>query len=131
MADTIVLQEAKNLMTRFINEYREGIFEGYCTFDDKQWDCNSTSISNIMGANVLSLLNGGNLPPDFTWRDYNNNDWPVTATYMGQLAQTIGIFYNGCYQASWQHKAVINELTSVDEVMNYDYSHLLWPDPNK
>lgn len=124
------LAEAKALMTRYINEYRESLCDRYCTYDGKPWDCGATSTTNIMGTLMLGNLNGGALSPGFMWRDYNNVNWEVSLMYMVGLAQKIGGFKHACYIASWTHKANIDAMTIPADILNYNYLSTLWPSPD-
>lgn len=120
------LDEAKFQMKRFVNEYRESLLQNGCMYDGILWDCNERAKTNIMGANVLGML-AGSLPEGFEWRDFNNENHVVTLAYMAGLAAAIGAFYTTAYAASWEHKANIDALTDVDEVLAYEYHHTLWP----
>ncbi len=83
-----------------------------------------------MGANILSVLNGGNLPPGFQWRDYYNNMNTVTGTNMAMMFAAGATFVSLSYSASWTHKSNIQAMMDPAAVLAYDYQSSLWPDPN-
>ena len=125
-SNSTFLQEAKDVLKEKVNAYRDTYLFDYFVYDGKQWDCDQISRDNISGANLMSVLNGGVLPP-MEWRDYNNTNHAVTATYMGNMAATLMTFTSGVYTASWQHKTAIDALTTITAVNAYDYQSTLWP----
>ena len=120
------VEEAKKQMKRFINEFREGYLDEGYMYDGIRWDCDEIAKTNIMDANILGIL-AGTLPDGFEWRDYYNVNHVVTLQYMAGLAAAICALYRQIYMASWQHKAAIDALNDVDAILNYDYTHTLWP----
>lgn len=126
MDPNLSLADSQALVCRWINEFREARF-AYFTWNGIRWDSSLQSVVNIMGAVMLAQLNGGSLPPGFTWRDYNNVDHEVTAQYMMGMAVALGSYYTNTYGASWAHKQAVNALPDIQEVQTYDFSSALWP----
>ena len=124
--DAGVLGVAKEKLKQRVNVYRDEWLYDYFTYDGKQWDCDEVSRNNISGLNLISVLNGGNLPPGLTFRDFNNNDWPVDAAYMANMAGALLTFTNTTYIASWTHKAAIDGLGTITAVNSYDITQG-WP----
>lgn len=110
-----------------INAHRDVVLFDRFPFDNKRWDCDADSRANIIGANTLAIVGGGQLPPDFVWRDYDNNNHQATAAYMAQMGAAMFTFSATCYGASWQHKAAVQALTTAAAVRAYDFSGG-WPD---
>lgn len=122
----IELQDAKIQLTRWINEYRDHILEDCFIYDGHRWDCDKQARSNLMG--VVTFVNvGGTLPPDFVWRDYDNNFVPMSSAQLLEMFFSAAAFTTACYQASWTHKATMNGLTLTEDVLSYDYTNSLWP----
>jgi len=124
------VQQAQELVTNWIDDYRADLCGNYFTFNDHQWDCDQQSINNLTGINVLSLLNGGNLPAGTEWRDHNNNYVVVTGQYMAQMANSYFAFVTLAYKASWTHKSNVLALNDPILVQDYNWQSSLWPDPN-
>lgn len=120
------LEICKSIVREKVNEYRKEWLFDYFTYDDKHWDCNKDGRDNISGLNLISVLNGGNLPPGITFRDHDNVNWPATAAYMGGMAGALLTFTNSGYVVSWNHKAAIDALTTIEEVLAYDIT-TGWP----
>ncbi len=121
--------EAAEYMCDLVDAKRAAVVGGFFTYSGTQWACDYESTRNLIGVNILSMLNGGNLPPGVTWRDYYNNNYPnVTPAFMGGMAAAMLTFGTIAYQASWYHKANIRALTSTAAVLAYNFS-AGWPDP--
>lgn len=124
--DPLLLADIKSEVKSKIKAYRDAWqFERF-SYDNKSWDCDSQSRMNIMGLMIVTLANGGTLPEGQQFRDHNNNDWPVTGTYMIMMGITLLSFVNACYVNSWAHKMAIDNLTTVSSVKAYDYT-TGWP----
>lgn len=119
---------AQEYLVDQVDAYRNSIMTAYFTFDGTQWDCDADDVRNLMGINILSVLNGGNLPPGTVWRDAYNNNYPATAQFMGGMAASFLTFGVLNYNASWTHKANIRALTDTNAVLAYNYT-TGWPDP--
>lgn len=112
-----------------VDNYRNQILDDKFVYDGKIWDCTVSSKANINGACTIALLNGGNLPDGFIWRDYSNTNWPVTGAYMAGMAAACAVFTFTCYEVAWAHKANILAITddnNILDIINYDYT-TGWP----
>jgi Domain of unknown function (DUF4376) len=124
------LQQAQQMVNDRISAYCQLLISDFFTWNSNQWNSDPQSQSNIMGANILSILNGGNLPVGFQWRDYYNNMNTVTGTDMAEMFAAGAAFVSLSYNASWTHKSNIAAMTNPVTVLAYDYQSTLWPDPN-
>ena len=124
------LQGAQDKMHAAVNSYRDGLFGNYFTWNGNPWNCDDVSRQNIIGMIVMAMLNGGQLPPGTLFRDYNNVNHVITGPDIIQMGITMLAFLSGVYQASWVHKANIEQLTDPIATQEYDYMSTLWPDPN-
>ena len=109
-----------------INTYRDNTQYNYFIHDGSRWDCRPETRAMITGAVALALANGGNLPPEFIFRDFDNINHPFTGLQMIQLGSALFAFTGQCYQASWIHKYCVGILTTASEVNSYDYT-VSWP----
>ncbi len=123
--DTSLATKRREVMNE-INELRDKIQYDRFLHDGVRWDCRAESRAMITGAVALVLANGGNLPPEFVFRDYDNINHPFTGTQMVQLGAALFAFTSQCYQASWIHKYCVGILTTAEEIDQYDYT-VGWP----
>ncbi len=122
--------DVQSNITGAVDSYRDKILYDKFIWDGRVWDGSTTSRANINGACTIAILNGGNLPPGFIWRDYDNVNWPVTAADMGAMAAACAVFTFTCYQVAWYHKSNILAFTdegdNILDVISYDYT-IGWP----
>jgi hypothetical protein len=78
----------------------------------------------------MAILNGGNLPPGFIFRDYNNVNHVITGSDIIQMGVKMLGFLSAVYQASWIHKAHIEAIHDPIATQEYDFTSTLWPNPN-
>ena len=76
-------------------------------------------------------LNMPMAPELLVWRDNDNqtHSWPTIEAYHDWLAvYAVAMSERGtrCYTCAWQHKDTVEQLTTVEAVMNYTISHG-WP----
>lgn len=109
-----------------INALRDTIQYDHFIFNGARWDSRAESRAMITGAVALALANGGVLPPDFIFRDYDNINRPMTGAQMAGLGAALFAFTGQCYQASWIHKYWIGIQTTEADIDNYDYT-VGWP----
>ena len=109
-----------------INVYRDAWFADYFPYSGHRWNCDEESRFNILGMNLRAVMSGGVLPPDEIFRDYDNNNVPVTASYMALMGEAYFAFRKTCYQASWIHKYYLGLMTTAAAVEAYDYT-VGWP----
>jgi hypothetical protein len=128
--ENLSLQDSINKVINWISDYRTAHTSDFFTYQSHKWDCDSRSVTNISGAVTIALMNGGNLPGGFQWRDYDNNMVDVTGAYMCGMAASYMTFVTASYIASWQHKGTVAALTDIAGVQEYEYTSSLWPDPN-
>lgn len=129
------LQAAKDQKKGWINEYRLIWMNDYFTFDGKQWDCDDRGVNNIQARLLMGILNilmgatpATALPPGTIFRDRNNNNHEVTFLYMVQMAVILSGFKSAAYQVSWDMKAAIDAMTTLEEVQAYEYDNpAYWP----
>jgi len=124
------LNDEKNVKKTLINQYRDALIHnnGY-VYNGNRFDSDlDSSIKVIAGTLTASILvsQGGDLPLDFVWRDYDNIDRPMNAATMIDFGTNMFNYGVAVYKASWVHKANIDALTTIDEVEQYDIT-TGWP----
>jgi hypothetical protein len=124
--DAAALSIAQRDVNDQITAYRDTWSKNYMAWNNDTWQCDDISKINVMASNTIALLNGGVLPAGFTWRNVNNVNVPMTAAQMGALGAQMSKFITICYQTSWNHKASVMLLTTVADVLAYNYT-TLWP----
>ncbi len=101
------------------------------TYDLKLLDADVTAQQNISGK-IIELQNNIALSITSTnlfWRDANNNDhtWTDAAEYLTWLQglfNAITTRRTNLYALSWQGKAAINAMTTIEEIQNFDVNAL-------
>ena len=90
-----------------------------------RFDADETAQRNI-SAWQTQMGAGAVLPAGFMWRDYDNIDHPADAAFINGLGAAITLRGTLLYQASWQHKAALDALSSVEAILIYDLT-AGWP----
>ena len=104
-------------------------------YDGKVLDADMTARDNLKAkleeVRERIRLNMTMAPELLVWRDNGNqtHSWPTIEAYHGWLAgYAVAMSDRGtrCYACAWHHKDTIEQLTTVETVMNYTISHG-WP----
>lgn len=126
----LALDDLKEWNKRLVNEVRvERINAGF-TYEGNIFDSGDRSLLNITGVCTLALLltsQGKDLPDGFSWRTKDNKNIDMKASQIFPFSVTAGTYVTSCYQVSWYHKANIDALDNIDDVLNYDIT-TGWPE---
>jgi len=122
----ITMGEIKEKRLREINALRERKLEGEVVFKGATFQCNARSRNNLTATAVM-LANGGSLPENFAWRSSDNQNIPMTREDLFAFHAAVTAWVYNHYKVSWEHKAAIDSLTTVEDVRNYD-TYSGWPD---
>lgn len=123
--DDRLLEDAIADKKNMINIVRdEKINEGY-EWNGNIYDIDSTSLS-ILANYAMSVSNGINLPPNFTWRTKNNINIPLSPSELIQLNSILILYVNKVYTYSWYLKSVLDEMQDKEEVDAFDIE-IGWP----
>lgn len=126
--DFLYLQRAKDRRRIRINEFRdERIRQGFW-YGGYLFDTDDIARSNA-ASTVAAVAAGMPIPAGFTWRDAENNDVPMTGTQVIQFGISMLAYVNGLYKYSWNQKAYLQSMTSIDEIRNWDFT-TGWPSRN-
>jgi hypothetical protein len=123
--DTLMLIEVKNLQKINTNKQRDYcLFTGWTDSNEITWSTTPVDIMNLNA--VCTLIALGVVTKDQVWRDDNNNDHTLSVQQLVELAGALAYFAKLCYAVSWEHKNNIDALTTVEDVLSYDYT-TGWP----
>jgi hypothetical protein len=114
------LSAIKTQLKQQVTNLRDNKINGGYTHNLHTYQTDLDSRLNIAGAVTLAQILNINFPSDFTWRDVDNNDVPMTATEVIQFGAAVGGFVNQIHQASKTHKNAIDAITTHNELLNYD-----------
>lgn len=109
-----------------VDGFRDNILYDHFVWNGHRYDSDPTSMTNITGTCTFILQNGGQVPPGFAWRDYDNINVPVTGSDMQAIGNALMAFTFTCYQVDWYHKANVMALTDVNAILSYNYQ-VGWP----
>ena len=94
------LPTAIEFASDLVNNFRDALMYDHFSFMGHRWNSDRNSLGNLIGINVLVVEAGGQLPPGFVYRDYDNNNVPMTATQLGQLGGAAFQFLTAVYMTS-------------------------------
>ncbi len=125
----ITLDEVKNSRKSEVNALRaqkleEGVaYKGFDFASDEK-------TRNLLAAMAAKLaLPDAVLPESFVWRSADNQPVPMTKEEVLTFHGAMTDWVYAVHKASWDHKAAINALTTIEEAENYDVQRA-WPDKN-
>ena len=85
------------------------------------FDADTRAQSNVQGW-MVNISNGLEVPPGFTWRDYNNVDHPADAEFIKGLGAAMVHRGSQLYQRAWELKASIDALSTLEEIESFAIS---------
>jgi Domain of unknown function (DUF4376) len=101
-----------------IDKHRDDLISAGFLFNGALFDTDPKALRNISYWH-LQVNSGVVLPEGFAWRDANNIEHPADGEFIKALSLAITARGTQLYQASWQNKAAIDALTTVQDVVNY------------
>lgn len=119
------LIDFKEIRKKEINNYRDSLLKKPILFNNTYFDTDSRSLMNLSYWH-LQLNSGKELPEGFVWRDFYNIDIPANSEFIKDLSLAITEKGTNIYKTSWIHKANIDNLSSFEEVKNYNIEEN-WP----
>ena len=98
-----------------INLDRANALDAGFEWEGNRFDADNLSRTNLAG--YVAMVDANiNLPANFTWRDMDNNDVPITEETIKAFATAMNTFMNDCYVASWDRKAQLDAATTIEEI---------------
>lgn len=98
-----------------INLDRANALDAGFEWEGNRFDADNLSRTNLAG--YVAMVDANiNLPANFTWRDMDNNDIPITEETIKAFATAMNTFMNDCYVASWERKTALDAATTVEEI---------------
>lgn len=119
--DGLDLAGAIALKSSGVNDYRDSVINGGWIYNGVKYDSTPDSRQNMAGTMTL-IASGFVVPPTFSWRTLANTNTPFDNTGFAHFYQSSCIWVETIYETSWYHKGVIANLTTVADVIAYDYT---------
>jgi hypothetical protein len=111
-----------------INTHRETRLAAGMWYLGYFWATDARARTNLTGM-VAAVTAGIPLPPNYTWRDNNNNNVPMNAQGLITFSGYLLLYVNQVYTYSWALKAQIDACETLEDLDAIDiYSG--WPDGN-
>lgn len=84
------------------------------TYNGHRFDSDPVSAGNVTGW-AAAVTAGIPVPAGFTWRSADNLDIPFSQGDILGLAAAMVAKTTACYQRAWQLKALVDQVTSLDD----------------
>src|SRR5687768_8921339 len=112
------IEEAKRIKKDDVNSLRElKIKYNPNGIQYKNYKFSNDSITRANITEALSLVNAGVVAPEnFTFRTLDNIDIPFSTEDIKNLSTLMLFYKNSCYKHSWNLKAQIDLLSTVEEI---------------
>lgn len=122
----ITIEEVRDRRIKEINALRSEKLNQKVIFKGTAFDADEGSRINLTASAVLAMAPGGGLPSGFSWKSADNRDIPMQNKDLLAFhgAVTRWVYLN--YKASWDHKAKLAKISSIEEAEAYDIS-TGWP----
>lgn len=122
----VTLEEVKEARQKEVNALRERKLSGGIQFKGVPFDSSERSRNALAATAAMLAASDTPLPEGFAWRSLDNQNIAMTRKELLALqAATTGWVYR-IYRASWDHKAKIADLASIEEAEKYDLE-AAWP----
>ena len=119
--DSMVITATRTNVCKEVNNFRTNWINSGFQYQGNLFDADPTSIANITGTMAYIAI-GAPLPANFTWRTDANTNVPFTGAQFGAFYAACVGWINFIYNISWQHKANIDALTTVEDILAYDFT---------
>lgn len=119
VAESIVdtLQSIKENILKDIERYDKSVNVNlFYVNGESTWIDRDTRVS-LMNSTII--LKNANQETTTLW--LNNIPFVISCELLIQMLQILEIYALQCYNVTEQHKANINNLTSIEEIQNYDF----------
>jgi hypothetical protein len=126
--DGLQVASARSVLKDLVNEYRDDKINNGFWFQGNLYDTNSIARTNA-SSTVAAVAAGMPIPAGFTWRDLENNNVPMNAQKVVMFGISMLAYVSGLYKYSWDMKASVDLLTTVQAVQDFDYT-VGWPSRN-
>lgn len=116
-ATTLALELAKSDKNAEINAWRGELVNAPIEFNGTMFDADEQAIKNLSSVLLMAVITNNNNA--ITWRGFDNVDYLMTLASLQDLAAAIQTRTSALYAASWAHKAAVDALHSVSDVLSY------------
>ena len=113
------LNDCKVDKKKAVDNKRTELTNAGIMFQGSLFDTDPSSLRNISYWH-LQVNSGTIVPENFVWRDANNIDHPADNDFIKNLSLSITQRGTQLYQTAWAHKANIDAMNNVKDVLAYD-----------
>jgi CheY-like chemotaxis protein len=124
----VTLEEVKEARQKDVNALRDRKISGGVQFKGVLFDSSERSRNALAATAVLLAASDSKLPEGFAWRSVDNRNIALDRKELLAFQAALTGWVYRTYQASWDHKAAIEALSSIEEAENYDLEQG-WPGP--
>lgn len=110
------LEDIKADLKNRVDSKRSEMLNGGFTYNGYTYATDSTSVMNIIGAQVAILSDVDVITPDFVWRTADDQNISMDATSFKAFTLALFAFTNTQYQTSWQIKTAIDSASTYEEI---------------
>ena len=122
----ITVDEVKEKRRNEVTTMRDRKLGGGVIFKGTPFDSDERTRMNL-GAMAAKLASGAALPAGYGWRSSDNRDIPMTKEDVLAFHSAMTDWVYHTYRTAWNHKAAIQERTTIEEVERYNIQQG-WPD---
>lgn len=123
----ITLDEKKEARGKEVNALRERKLSGGVKFKGMLFDSSERSRNALTATAALLAASDSKLPEGFVWRPVDNRNVAMDRKELLAFQAAVTDWVYRTYKASWDHKAAINGMSSIEEAGAYDIEQG-WPD---
>jgi CheY-like chemotaxis protein len=116
----VTLEEVKEARQKEINALREQKISGGVRFKGLSFDSSERSRNALAATAAMLAASDASLPDGFAWRSLDNRNITLDRRELLALQAAVTGWVYRVYQASWEHKAKIAALSSIEEAEKYN-----------
>ena len=116
----ITLEEVKEARQKDVNALRDRKISGGVEFKGILFDSSERSRNALAATAAMLAASDSKLPEGFAWRSVDNRNIAMNRKELLEFQAAMTGWVYRTYQASWDHKASIEALSSIEEAKSYD-----------
>jgi CheY-like chemotaxis protein len=122
----ITLEEVKEARQKDVNALRDRKISGGVQFKGVLFDSSERSRNALAASAAMLAASDSKLPEGFAWRSVDNRNIPMDRKDLLGFQSALTDWVYRIYKVSWDHKAAINGMFSIEEAGAYDIEQG-WP----
>jgi CheY-like chemotaxis protein len=123
----VTLEEVKEARKKDVNVLRDRKISGGVQFKGFLFDSGERSRNALAATAAMLAASGSKLQEGFAWRSVDNRNVAMGGKELLAFQAAMTDWVYRTYKASWDHKAAINGMSSIEEAGAYDIERG-WPD---